>query len=88
MEQAPSFTSPNAATATAGTPFTDTVTTYSPTATPHITSSVLPLGLHLVDNGDGTATIDGTPASHDSGMYKVTLSARSRDTPPGTRSST
>ena len=75
VEQAPSFTSPNAATATAGTPFTDTVTTYSPTATPHITSSVLPLGLHLVDNGDGTATIDGTPASHDSGMYKVTLSA-------------
>ena len=64
----PSFTSAGSATAAAGVPFTFTVTTCS-TSTPVIKASHLPAGLRLVSNDNGTATISGTPAAHDSGAY-------------------
>ena len=63
VQQAPSITSSAAATFTEGTAGTFTVaTTGSPTAT--ITESgALPSGVTFTDNGDGTATLCGTPAA-------------------------
>ena len=49
-------------------------TTGSPA--PSITESgALPSGMTFKDNGNGTATISGTPASGSQGSYPVTLSA-------------
>jgi len=73
----PTVTSANAATAQAGSQFTFTVTTCS-TKAPVISASHLPNGLSLVDHKNGTATISGTPAAEDSGLYKATLTAAVR----------
>jgi hypothetical protein len=70
------ITSANSATATAGTPFTFTVTTSSAGGTPVITSTLWPLGLHMVNNGDGTATVTGTPAATVFGLHAVILSEK------------
>ena len=57
------FTSAAATTFTAGSAGTFTVTTTGNPA-PAITSSgALPAGVTFVDNGDGTATLAGTPAA-------------------------
>ena len=76
VQQAPSITSGATATFTEGTAGTFTVaTTGSPTAT--ITESgALPTGVTFTDNGDGTATLGGTPAT---GTRAAT---RSRSTHP------
>lgn len=77
----PSFTSPAKAVFTAGVAGEFSVTTNhsSITSAPvlKIDSGSLPSGLTFVNNGDGTATIAGTPASGDGGPYPVTLLARS-----------
>ena len=87
VEQAPSITSADSATAVAGTPFSFTVTTFSPTATPIIKAATrLPSGLSLVDNHNGTATISGTPSLRDSGSYTATISAAVRGRTTGTQS--
>src|SRR6202020_657014 len=73
--EAPSMTSPAPATFSTGVagPYTVTTTGY-PAAT--ITESgALPSGMTFKDNGDGTGTISGTPASGTAGSYPVTLSA-------------
>jgi hypothetical protein len=46
-------------------------------ATPHpaFTASGLPSGLHLTDNGDGTAFISGTPDAGTGGSYPVQVTA-------------
>jgi beta-glucosidase len=83
--------SPNA-TATVGSavsvPVT-TQTTQSPTPgeVPRLTViGSLPSGLHFVDNGDGTASIAGTPTS--AGTYGVTIRARNRTSPAVTQNLT
>ncbi len=43
--------------------------------TPSFTSSALPLGATLIDNGDGTATFDWTPDFTQSGAYSITFFA-------------
>jgi beta-glucosidase len=79
------ITSSSTATATVGTPVSipvTTQTTQSPTPgeIPRLTLiGVLPDGLHFVDNGDGTATISGTPTS--AGTFGVTIRARNRTSP-------
>jgi hypothetical protein len=70
----PAFTSGNSATAVAGTAFSFSVTVCS-TAVPAIKASHLPAGLHLVNNGNGTATIEGTPGLRDSGPDIATITA-------------
>jgi hypothetical protein len=50
------------------------VTTSQPTAVLS-ESGALPSGVTFVDNGDGTATISGTPAAGTGGSYPLTLSA-------------
>jgi hypothetical protein len=87
VEQAPSITSADSATAVAGSPFSFTVTTFSPTATPIIKAATrLPSGLSLVDNHNGTATISGTPSLRDLGSYTATISATVRGRTTGTQS--
>jgi hypothetical protein len=68
-----SITSAASATATAGTSFAFTVTTCSDTAI--IKAAHLPTGLRLTGNGDGTASITGTPGSKDNGLYTSTVTA-------------
>ncbi len=82
------FTSAAATTFTAGTAGTFTVTTAGNPA-PIITSSgALPAGVTVVDNGDGTATLAGTPAAGTGGTYPLTFTADSGSGMPATQSFT
>ena len=74
----PTITSADSVTATAGASFNFTVTTCT-TAIPTFKSAHLPIGLTLTSNGDGTATISGTPAGHDAGIYNATITAEVPD---------
>jgi large repetitive protein len=86
--QTPTITSPDVATFTVGTPGSFTVTTSGfPLATTSVTLGTLPAGLTLVDNGNGTATIAGTPTGP-GGTDVVTLSASNGFAPAGTQSLT
>lgn len=71
----PTVAGPAAATYTvgaAGAPLTYT-STGSPQAT--LSATGLPSGVTLTDNGDGTATISGTPAAGTGGVHNVTVKA-------------
>jgi hypothetical protein len=57
-----------------------TVTT-APTATSITKSGTLPSGVTFTDNGNGTATLAGTPAAGTGGSYPITITA-SNGTPP------
>jgi hypothetical protein len=81
--QAPTITSASSATFTIGssTPFTVT-TTGTPTVTTitnasfgGCTASALPASITFTDNGNGTATIAGTPAALTQGVYTLCLTA-------------
>ncbi|MGO9752880.1 MAG: beta strand repeat-containing protein, partial [Solirubrobacteraceae bacterium] len=74
--QAPAITSTNAATFTAGTAGSFTVsTTGSPSPALTDPGVALPSGVTFVDNGNGTATLSGTPAAGTAGSYAVTITA-------------
>jgi hypothetical protein len=91
----PSFTNAATATFTVGTlatPFTITANNGFPATPVTITQSGFPLkladnttssGLTFTDNGDGTATISGTPVTGTAGTYTVTLTANNGVTPNG-----
>jgi len=49
-------------------------------------SGTLPSGVTFRNNGDGTATISGTPAAGSSGTYAITLTASNGAAPPATQS--
>lgn len=72
----PGFTSPNSTTFIVGVAGTFTVrTTGTPTPTLSETGA-LPAGpVTFVDNGNGTATLSGTPAAGSAGSYPITISA-------------
>ncbi len=72
---APAITSANNATFTVGSAGTFTVTTTGvPTATISETGA-LPSGVTFTDNGNGTATLAGTPAAGTGGTYPITITA-------------
>jgi len=75
----PVITSAGATTLSAGHPGTFTVTTSGfPAPTLTATSSpALPSGVTVLDNGNGTATLAGTPAAGSEGTYMVTVTATS-----------
>jgi hypothetical protein len=77
VTQTPVITSAAAATFTTGTfsAFTITTTAGYPTATTLTRTGALPAGVSFVDNGDGTATLAGTPAVGTGGLYGLTLTA-------------
>src|SRR5205823_202678 len=70
VNQAPAITSAAATTFTVGTPGSFTVTTTGfPAAALSVPSTVLPRCVTFTDNGDGTATLAGTPANLGAGPY-------------------
>ena len=72
---APTITSPSTFNVVAGTFNTFSITTTG-TPAPTITESgALPPGMTFVDNGNGTATISGTPPAGTTGTYAVTVTA-------------
>ena len=77
-----------ATTFTAGTNGTFTVTTSGYPVAALTESGNLPTGVSLTDNGDGTATISGTPAAGTGGTYSVTIGASNGVSPDATQSFT
>jgi hypothetical protein len=72
---APVFTSGDNTTFTVGTPGSFTVTATG-TPTPALTESgALPSGVNFKDNGNGSATLSGTPAPGTTGTYALTIAA-------------
>ena len=72
---APAVTSAATAAATAGTAFATTITTTGTPAPALRESGALPGGVSFTDNGDGTATLAGTPAAGSGGSYPLTVTA-------------
>ena len=88
VNQAPAITSADAATFTFGAAGSFTITT---TGFPNAAlgeTGALPAGLTFVDNGDGTATISGTPASGTVGTYALTATASNDVSPDATQALT
>ena len=75
---APAFTSAASDNETFGVPFSFTVTTSGSPAAKLTKSGALPSGVTFTDNGDGTATIAGTPANGAIGVYPITLTAKNK----------
>jgi len=72
---APAITSASSTTFTVGTAGSFTVTTTG-SPTPSLTESgTLPSGVTFTNNGNGTATLSGTPASGTGGTYTLTITA-------------
>jgi autotransporter-associated beta strand protein len=98
VNEAPTINSTNAATFTAGatSSCTGTVvncftvtTSHSYPANPGLTEEGnLPNGVTFTDNGDGTATIAGTPAATTGGTYSLALTANNQISPNGTQTFT
>ena len=51
-------------------------------------SASLPSGVTFSDNGDGTATLAGTPAAGTGGSYPITITATNGVSPDATQSFT
>jgi hypothetical protein len=86
IDQAPLITSGTAATFTTNTaasPFT--ITTAAGTYPTAVLSEMgaLPSGVTFVDNGNGTATLGGTPATGTGGIYDFTINATNGANPAG-----
>ena len=72
------ITSGTSTTFTVGTAGTFTVTTsqgYPTQPAISLTGGTLPAGVNFVDNGDGTATLSGKPATGTAGVYNLTIEA-------------
>ena len=83
---APTITSAASATFNIGTAGSFTVTTTG-TPTPSLTETgSLPTGVTFTDNGNGTATLAGTPAAGDEGNYWPTITASNGVSPDATQS--
>ena len=73
--EAPVITSASAATSIVGSAFSFTVRTTGAPVPALAESGPLPAGVTFTDNGDGTATISGTPAAGSGGSYPILLTA-------------
>jgi hypothetical protein len=86
--QAPGITSPAGTTFTAGQAGTFTVTT-SGVPTPGLSEKgALPREVKFTDNGDGTATLAGTPAPSTGGTYTFRIAAKNGVSPAAIQSFT
>jgi len=75
IDALPAITSSSTTTFTVGTPGSFTVTATG-TPTPTINDSgALPTGVSFTNNGNGTATLSGTPAAGTGGTYPITFTA-------------
>ncbi len=75
-------------TATVGQSYNFEVTTCTTTGAPKIAATGLPKGLTLLNNGNGTATISGTPTVKDLSSYSGTITATVKHETPVTQSFT
>ena len=84
---APSFTSTPVTDATEDVPYQYDITTTDDGVNLgiRITAPQLPLWLAFVDNGDGTATLSGTPDNEDVGNHHVVLNVSDGIAPPVTQ---
>jgi hypothetical protein len=88
VQAAPAITSADSATFTVGSAGSFTVTsTGTPTAA-LTESGSLPTGVTFADNGDGTATLAGTPAADTSGTYTFSIGAANGVAPNASQSFT
>ncbi len=88
VDVAPAFTSGAATTFTTGSSGAFTVSTSAnPTAAVSETGT-LPSGVSFSDNGDGTATLAGTPAAGTGGSYPFTITAANGVIPNATQAFT
>src|SRR5437763_612476 len=74
-DTAPTFTSATSVTFPQGIEDTFTITTSANPVAKITSSGKLPGGVKFVDNGDGTATLSGTPAAGSEGVYSLTITA-------------
>jgi large repetitive protein len=88
VDQAPAITSASSTTFTVGSAGTFTVTTTGPPAPALSETGALPSGVTFNDNGDGTATLAGTPAAGTGGSYSITITADNGIAPSATQSFT
>jgi len=88
VREKPAITSANAATFTVGAAgsFTVTATGYPKPALTQ--SGALPAGVTFTDNGNGTATLAGTPAAGSDGTYALTITAANGVSPNATQAFT
>jgi len=83
------ITSAASATFTAGTAGTFVVQVAGvPVATSITQTGALPAGVTFTNNGNGTATLDGTPAAGTGGTYPITITANNGVSAPVTQSFT
>jgi hypothetical protein len=76
VNQAPTITSAAATTFTVGAAGNFTVTAVGPPIPTTITETgVLPTGVTLTNNGNGTATLSGTPGAGTAGAYPISITA-------------
>ncbi len=77
VNEAPRFTSVSVLNAEADSPYTYLISTTDPEGSPRaITAKDLPNWLTLVDHGDGTARLTGTPTAAQSGIYAIQLTVK------------
>ncbi len=88
VDQAPAITSASAATFAEGSAGTFTVTTTGVPTSALSETSPLPTGVSFVDNGNGTATLAGTPAAGTRGSYPITITADNGISPNASQSFT
>ena len=74
---APTIISANTASSIVGLAFSDTIYTNGYPAPAITETGALPTGLTFVDNGNGTATLSGTPATGTGALYPITITATS-----------
>jgi hypothetical protein len=88
VHQSPAFTSASSATFTRGSvgSFTVTTTAGYPAATTLTRTGALPVGVSFTDNGNGTATIAGTPTA--AGSFPITITASNGATADATQAFT
>jgi hypothetical protein len=84
----PGFTSASTTTFTVGVASSFTVTAVGSPSPALTVSGVLPAGVTFVDNGDGTATLSGTPAAGTGGSHAVTFTAANGVLPNATQAFT
>ena len=82
------FSSGNATTFTAGSPGSFTVSASGTPSPGFAVTGTLPAGVTLTDDGNGTATLGGTPAAGSGGVYAVTITASDGAVPSATQSFT
>ena len=79
---------PASATYTVGQPGGSLTFTSTGPPTCALSATGLPAGVTLTDNGDGTATLSGTPAAGTGGTYLGTITAKNGDSPNATQAFT